>query len=656
MPTAALTPPGKRRSLPFRPTLIPLGALILAGCGGDLVLPDETGPASLIAIGGESQSGTIGLPLVDSVRVRVTDRKGEPVKGVRVAFVPAAGAGSASPDTTATNADGRAKASWTLGTTSGPQSLSAVIPGQEDDSALTTAFTATALPGAATSIALSSGDNQSAAIGTQLPDPLVVIVTDGFGNPVEGVEVIWAVQEAGGVDPATAATGPDGLASTQRTLGPVVGTQHTTASSSGLEGSPIAFTHTATKGGAAALQLVSGNDQTGVPGAELTDPLVVRLVDVGGNPIAGSAVSWVIGVGGGSVVPSGDTDADGMASARFTLGPVAGTNTVNAVVSGVGVVTFTANKGGGGGSDDVNSTVSASPTTIQALTGSSTITVTVRDGNLAPVSGATVQLSAPGSGNSLTQPSGTTGADGVTIGSFSSSVPGTKVVSATVNGTVHVVQTAVVVVTVAQATTLEIVAGDGQMGSPGSPVAVRPSVKVTNDAGQGVAGFGVTFVVTGGNGSVTGASQTTNSSGVATVGSWVLGDPGTNTLEARATGLNGSPAVFTATAVPTGGRLIFRVQPAAQQTRDRGFTPPVEVAIVDGAGSVVSLSGVSIRLSLAPQNGQLRGHENRDTDNGVAVFDDLSVHKDGSGYVLTASAPSRGDLGEATSDPFDVNK
>ena len=97
--------------------------------------------------------------------------------------------------------------------------------------------------------------------------------------------------------------------------------------------------------------------------------------------------------------------------------------------------------------------------------------------------------------------------------------------SATVNTTVQITQTAEVVVTVAPATTLEIVAGDGQTADAGTAVAVAPSVKVTNDPGQGVAGFGVTFVVTGGNGSVTGGSQTTNSNGIATVGSWVLGDP-----------------------------------------------------------------------------------------------------------------------------------
>ena len=550
---------------------------------------------------------------------------------------------------------------WVLGTTSGSQSLSARIPGQESNSALIATITATATPGAAATIAVSSGDNQSAPVRAELADPLVVIVTDEFGNPVSGVVVTWKAQGNGAVDPETDTTGPDGLASTRRTLGSSAGTQLTTASANGLDGSPVTFTHTGQTGGAAALQLVSGNNQTGSPGAELADPLVVRLVDGGGNPISGNPVSWVVGMGGGSVTPSGDTDADGMASARFKLGSGSGsTNTVNAVVSGVGVVEFTATAGGGGGGgggpSDANSTVSASPASIQASLGSATITVTVLDGSGAPIPGATVRLSATGSGNALTQPSGATGADGVATGSLSSSVPGTKVVSATVNGTVRVAQTAEVIVTLAPATTVEIVAGDGQTADPGSAVAVRPSVRVTNAAGDGVAGFGVTFVVTGGNGNVTGSAQTTNSNGVATVGSWVLGDPGANTLEARATGLSGSPVVFTATANQTTGRLVFLTQPTSPQTEDRSFTPTVQVAIVDDGGNVVPLSDIRIQISISPSSAGLKGRDSRNTTNGVAVFDGLECRRDGSGFVLTATAPSRPDLGQATTDPFDVNR
>ena len=61
-----------------------------------------------------------------------------------------------------------------------------------------------------------------------------------------------------------------------------------------------------------------------------------------------------------------------------------------------------------------------------------------------PVSGATVRLDASGDGNSLTQPGGPTGSDGVATGSFRSSEAGQKTIRATVNGSVQISQTATV--------------------------------------------------------------------------------------------------------------------------------------------------------------------------------------------------------------------
>jgi len=109
-----------------------------------------------------------------------------------------------------------------------------------------------------------------------------------------------------------------------------------------------------------------------------------------------------------------------------------------------------AGDGGGEPSADL-STITASPASIEAGTGQSTITVTVRDGQGTPIQGATVTLSASGTGNLLTQPSGPTGADGVTTGSLSAVVPETKVVTAVVNGAVALTQVAEVSVTLAPA-------------------------------------------------------------------------------------------------------------------------------------------------------------------------------------------------------------
>jgi Big-like domain-containing protein len=71
---------------------------------------------------------------------------------------------------------------------------------------------------------------------------------------------------------------------------------------------------------------------------------------------------------------------------------------------------------------------------------------------------------------------------------------------------------------------------------PGTQVTQLPSVLVSDASGNPVAGAPVTFTVTSGGGTVTGGTETTNSSGIATVGSWTLGTgTGANTL-AAATG------------------------------------------------------------------------------------------------------------------------
>jgi len=173
-----------------------------------------------------------------------------------------------------------------------------------------------------------------------------------------------------------------------------------------------------------------------------------------------------------------------------------------------------------------------------------------------------------------------------------------------------------------------------------------------------VAGIQVTFVVTGGGGSVEGATQTTNADGIARAGGWTLGAaPGNNRLEARAGSLVGSPVVFSAegTAAPPAevDRLVYLVGPRDVE-RDQSFS--VEVALVDAAGNVVPMSGVFIYLGLFPEgsdsptNDHLGGERFENTDNGVAVFN-LSVEKKGR-YRLRALTDDLPELGPNGPEPF----
>jgi hypothetical protein len=316
--------------------------------GGDLVLPGDGGGAVISAVRGDSQSGTVGLPLADSIVVLASDEQGRPVAGVSVEFAipPGGPGGEVIPRTARTGDDGRAGAQWVLGSVAGSQVADASVVGADQ---VAVRFKADAGAAAAHAIAAVSGDGQSATVGTSLPDSLVVRVTDEFGNPVGDAPVEWSA-DGGSISPGRAQTDADGRAAARRILGTSAGSQTAAASSPELDGSPVTFTHTAMPGSAASLVLVSGNAQSAAPGSELPDPVVVRLVDEQGNGMPNRAVTWVIGTGGGNVSPATDeTDAAGLASARWTLGPSAGPNTLNAVVSGVDVLTFTATGTGGGG-------------------------------------------------------------------------------------------------------------------------------------------------------------------------------------------------------------------------------------------------------------------------------------------------------------------
>jgi PKD repeat protein len=321
--------------------------LLLAGCSGaaDLLLPGDGKPATIRVVQGDGQSGRVGEQLTDPVVVRVTDSRGSPVEGATVAFEFTDGGPGAEiePASANTNAQGEADARVRLGTRMGAQTGEARVVVTESTEEPKTSFTVTALSETANGIAAVLGDGQSAAAGSTLAAPLVVEVTDVFGNPISSVPIEWTPVGGGSVSQSSTTTDDQGRASVERTLGPTAGQQTTLATSEGLAGSPVTFTHTATAGNAAGLTIVSGNDQTAEVGTRLPTDLVVRLTDGEGNPVSGAAVTWVVSVGGGSVTPeNGTTDAAGLASAQWTLGPAPGENRVDAVVSGVGFASFRA--------------------------------------------------------------------------------------------------------------------------------------------------------------------------------------------------------------------------------------------------------------------------------------------------------------------------
>jgi len=101
--------------------------------------------------------------------------------------------------------------------------------------------------------------------------------------------------------------------------------------------------------------------------------------------------------------------------------------------------------------------------------------------------------------------------------------------------------------------------GNAQVGLAGWAVNIRPAVRVTDGTGHALAGATVAFAVTGGGGSATGLTATTDTNGMAQVGSWMLGgSPGVNTMTASITaaGYLSSQATF----VDTGLAAEYTIQ------------------------------------------------------------------------------------------------
>lgn len=187
-----------------------------------------------------------------------------------------------------------------------------------------------------------SGDGQSGALGTTLAQPLVIKVVDQEGLPVVGEIVSWEVLSGGGfATPSSSTTGPDGVTQTTLRLGTTIGPNTVQATLGDL--TPVVFTATATSAPPTKLTSVGGDGQSGTVGTALPLDLAVQVTDAVGNPKPGVLVTFAVTAGGGTLsTTSAISDLTGTASVHWTLGSVAGNQTLAALVSGLTPLTFTA--------------------------------------------------------------------------------------------------------------------------------------------------------------------------------------------------------------------------------------------------------------------------------------------------------------------------
>jgi hypothetical protein len=513
--------------------------LLAVACGGDeLNLPSEGDPGAIEALAGDGQTGQVGGSLPESLVVRVTDSQGRPIQGQPVEFKPTVDlTGQLLPDTVFTDPTGRAAARWRLGTGAGMQEAEARVVGA--GSQLAVAFSATADAAPPDTLALVGGDGQFGQIGNPLPESLVVVLLDQFGNPIGGADIVWAAS-FGSLSSDRVVTGSDGRAAVEWTLGVFPGTQEATATYGSVHGSPVTFTAGATVGPAPRLVVVthpSGAASAGVPFGRQPE---LQIQDDLGNPIgqAGVSVTASIASGGGFLggTTTVNTDAGGMAQyADLSIGGLIGTRILIFAAPGHASATSTPIDVGAGLPSPAQSLVAVSPGTIPASAGSSssTITTTARDDFGNPIAGAAVVISATGSGNLITQP-GLTDATGTAAGFLSSTTSEVKSVSVRIAN-----------VALTQAPTVTVTPG---LVHPASSTAVVPNGKILQSTiivvtaydqwGNRLVTGGATIVLTiSGSNRRNPFSATDNGDGTYTA-SYIPIGVGTDTI---AITLNGSP-------------------------------------------------------------------------------------------------------------------
>ena len=174
--------------------------LVSADGVANVTFTATAGAASVAAIAvnaGNNQNATVNTPVSTAPSVKVTDSFGNPVPGAVVTFTAAAGALSPADGRVTTNASGIATlVSWTLGTTSGFQTLTAAVAGASD-------LTFNATGRAAAPDHLSSSDSpllvsDATVADASFPLSIVVNVWDTYGNPVSGASVSWTTSSCTG--------------------------------------------------------------------------------------------------------------------------------------------------------------------------------------------------------------------------------------------------------------------------------------------------------------------------------------------------------------------------------------------------------------------------------------------------------------------------
>lgn len=475
-----------------------------------------------------------------------------------------------------------------------------------------------------------AGNDQSGTVGAELPDPLVVQVTDAAGRPVPGQILNFRVVSGGGsVFAGAAQTNEEGRAQERWTLGTVArDTQRVEvrAVDPGT-GAPVVFATfraVGQPGPAADMQKASTDSAAAVVGGDVTPLPRVRVLDQYGNPVSGVAVTFTPTSGGGTVTgESQTTDEAGYAVVGgWTLGTGAGAQSLTATAAGNTPLslTFTAFAVAAAATQLVIEQPASGAQAGIPFAQQPRIRLHDAHGNLVPNASEPVTVSVSSGadviGEATVTPSG--GIAAFTNAGLSGAV-GSYVLTYSANVTDGSV-TQPVSLSAGAAADLQVhVAAAGASGDV--PFTTQPAVRIVDSSGNLVSGatHAVTIAVVTSGGSIIGTPTATAVQGVASFSDvGVSGPPGTYALSYSASIAGAARTVTQSIDVDPGSAALYVVSSSADSV-EVGAPVTIAAQLADAAGTAVARAGIAVSWSRSGAAGTFASATSTTNSAGVAT-------------------------------------
>ncbi|MBN1997746.1 Ig-like domain-containing protein [candidate division KSB1 bacterium] len=572
-------------------------------------------PRKLHYVSGSGQSAVNNSRLVLPFRVRVTDEFENIISGHLVTFQVKSEAGEidgAKSVNILTIENGEAEVYLTLGTDIGDSNHVVHATSRFNGSTLQgspVVFYASSRRGAPSAlIPITSGTGLLGAAHSELKEPLKVKIMDARNLPYPNYPVTFRIKSGSGYFLPTGdteiniPTDEQGFASARWVLGNA-GENHLAEAEAKyenvhLENSPFTFKAIAIPTNANQMEVWSGTGQSGRAGDPLAQPFEIKITDIFNSPVGGHPVQFRVTKGGGYFTAPTDTmvvvntNAEGLAPAVLTLGPVVGQSAQEVTVMSynqvgdplIGAPIVISINTEPAAFDPGRSEIFAQSPIPATGNAKSIITVIPRDrlGNNLP--NRQVRLETSGMNATIIPLTGQTNEQGLFLAEASANNEGQLVVAVIdVTSGQQFNETAQIDFILSTAKNLQAVQTATLVGYPHSMLYKPVQVRVTDANNQPVENYPVTFSVNPDSASIQSQQPvTTNALGIASTSILLLDKIGTFNVHVDAPGLVGSPVACPVIVVEPGYLSIDILGGDGQSQKVRTNLPiPLQVKIHD---------------------------------------------------------------------------